>query len=51
MIKQMNPVLILIADFEKAFDKIRWDFLYECLKYFGESLINRVKISYQDSNS
>lgn len=46
--KANEPVLIFIADFEKAFDKIRWDFLYECLKYFNESLINKVKVLYQD---
>ena len=30
-----NPCLILLADFEKAFDKISWNFLHCCLKRFG----------------
>ena len=32
---QKNPCLILLADFEKAFDKISWNFLHCCLKKFG----------------
>ena len=30
-----NPCIILLADFEKAFDKINWNFLHTCLKRFG----------------
>ena len=30
-----TPCLILLADFEKAFDKISWNFLHCCLKRFG----------------
>ena len=32
---QKNPCLILLADFEKAFDKISWNFVKCCLKRFG----------------
>ena len=30
-----HPCIILLADFEKAFDSIRWKFLKDCLKFFG----------------
>ena len=41
-----TPGLVFIADFEKAFDKVRLEFIYKCLKYlnFGESLIKWVKV-------
>ena len=26
--------LIFIADFEKTFDKLRWDLIYKCLEFF-----------------
>ena len=38
--------LIFIADFEKAFDTVRHDFIYKALSFFnfGQSLINWIKI-------
>ena len=46
--KSGKPGLVFIADFEKAFDKARLEFIYECLEYlhFGESLIKWVKVMY-----
>ena len=44
------PGLVFVADFEKAFDKVRLEFIYKCLDYFklGESLIQRVKVIYSN---
>jgi hypothetical protein len=41
--KQVGIVLKL--DFEKAFDKVNWDFLLNCLKAMGfsETLCDRIK--------
>ena len=45
--------LILTIDFEKAFDKLEWDFIFKTLKYynFGEKMINMIKLLYKDVNS
>ena len=45
-----TPGLVFIADFEKAFDKVRLEFIYKCLEYFnfGESLIKWVKVMYSN---
>ena len=42
--------LIFIADFEKAFDTINWNFIYQCLEIFnfGESFIKWVHVLYQN---
>ena len=30
-----HPCLVFMADFEKAFDTVKWDFLKTSLKHFG----------------
>ena len=47
------PGLLLLIDFEKAFDSISWDFLINVLKFFnfGDSIINWVKVFYNNINS
>ena len=30
-----KPCIILLADFEKAFDSINWNFFKSCIKHFG----------------
>lgn len=36
-----EPGLLFIADFEKAFDKVQWKFIKQCLSFFnfGKNLI------------
>lgn len=45
--------LLLLIDFEKAFDSVEWHFLHEALKffYFGESIRRWVKTFYKNINS
>ena len=47
------PGIILLIDFEKAFDTIRWSHILKCLDYFnfGESFINWIKAIYSNINS
>lgn len=44
------PGMIALIDFEKAFDSIEWDFLFDTLKLFnfGEDFIRWIKILYTD---
>ena len=47
------PGIILTIDFEKAFDSIRWDFLYKCLKLynFGTNFIYFTKTLYNETTT
>jgi len=51
--KEKLPGMIFIADFEKAFDKLRWDFMFRALQFFGfgESFIRWVSVLYKDITS
>ena len=51
--EEEQPVLLLFADFEKAFDSISHDFMFNCLKCFnfGPDIIKCVKCFYNDVKS
>lgn len=48
-----KPGIILLIDFEKAFDTISWKFLYKVLEFFnfGENYIDWIKLIYKNINS
>ena len=48
-----KPAILFFSDFEKAFDSVNHDFIFNCLKHFnfGDSLINWVKLFYTDAKS
>ena len=48
--EQQIPGLLLLIDFEKAFDSLSWQFLHKALQHlnFGESVRKWVKIFYND---
>jgi hypothetical protein len=45
--------MLLLIDFEKAFDSISWSFIYDTLKFFnfGESMMEWVKTFHKDITS
>lgn len=45
--------LLLLIDFEKAFDSISWKFMNECLRYFKfpEDFIKWINVCYKDGQS
>ena len=47
------PGLLLFMDFQKAFDSVEWNFLYESLKMFnfGEKFFRWVKTFYNNIQS
>ena len=47
------PALLFFSDFEKAFDSINHDFMFNTLRHFnfGESLIGWVQLFYKGANS
>lgn len=47
------PGILLLIDFEKAFDSISWTFLYKTLKFFnfGDSIIKWVETFYKNITS
>ena len=44
------PGLLVLIDFEKAFDTIEWDFLFKTMKSynFGNTFINWIKLLYSN---
>ena len=52
-IKFHTPSLILLVDFEKAFDTVKWNFLFKMLKLFnfGPNFTKWIKVIYNDINS
>ena len=49
--KHKIPGMILLVDFEKAFDSVSWSFMYKTLHFFnfGPDIIRWVKILYADA--
>ena len=47
------PGLLMLIDFEKAFDTISWDFVFQTLSFFnfGSSIKNGIKCFYKNISS
>ena len=47
------PALLILVDFEKAFDHLEWSFIQNCLEFFnfGPSLQQWIKVLYTDIQS
>ena len=46
------PGLLLLVDFEKAFDSLSWSFIHKVMKYFGfgNSIISWIEVLYKNAN-
>jgi hypothetical protein len=51
--KNNLPGLMFLIDFEKAFDKLEWGFIFNAMKFFnfGDDVINWVYVFYNDISS
>ena len=51
--KNNIPGMLLLVDFQKAFDSVSWSFLRKCLEYFqfGPDLIRWIKTFYCNANT
>ena len=47
------PAILLLVDFEKAFDSIEWSFIIKAMKYFnfGDSICSWIECLYKDTTS
>ena len=51
--EENKPGLLLVVDFEKAFDSISWDFIGEVLEFFkfGPSMKKWISVLYNNISS
>ena len=52
-LEQKKTGLLLLIDFEKAFDSIAWSFIKKCFKFFNfkNGILNWIKTFYNDIKS